>query len=244
MTTLLKSATIIDASSPYHKQTKDILISNGIITQIADSISQKPSYQVIELENLHVSCGWFDTSVSFGEPGLEERETISKGLEVASKSGFTAVAVNPNTRPVIDSKSDVEFLINKASHSATQLFPIGALTQASKGAELAELYDMKQSGAIAFGDYAKAISNDNLMKIALLYAQNFDALILSFPKNNAIAGEGIVNEGINSTQLGLKGIPALAEEIQISRDLFLLEYTGGKLHIPTISTEKSVKLIK
>ena len=244
MTTLIKSATIIDASSPYHQQKKDILINDGIITKIADSIESESNFQTIELENLHVSCGWFDTSVSFGEPGYEERETITKGLEVAAKSGFTAVAVNANTHPVIDSKSDVEYLIHKAHKSATNLYPIGALTQGSKGVELAELYDMQQSGAIAFADYAKSISNANLMKVALLYAQNFDGLIMSFPKNNSIAGEGIVNEGINSTHLGLKGIPSLAEEIQISRDLFLLEYTGGRLHIPTISTEKSVKLIK
>lgn len=244
MTTLIKSATIIDASSPFHQQTKDILITNGVISKIADSINSQSDYKIVELPNIHVSCGWFDTSVSFGEPGYEERETISKGLEVASKSGFTGVAVNPNTNPVIDSKSDVEYLIHKSSKSSTSLFPIGALTQGSKGVELAELYDMQQSGAIAFGDYAKPISNANLMKIALLYAQNFDALVMSFPKNKSIAGEGIVNEGINSTHLGLKGIPSLAEEIQISRDLFLLEYTGGKLHIPTISTEKSVKLIK
>jgi dihydroorotase len=244
MTTLLKSATIIDVSSPHHLQTKDILIVNGILSKIADSIEPQSDFTVVELENLHVSCGWFDTSVSFGEPGYEERETITKGLDVAAKSGFTAVAVNPNTHPVIDSKSDIEFLINKANASATELFPIGALTQGSTGVELAELYDMQQSGAIAFGDYNKAITNDNLMKVALLYAQNFNGLVMSFPKNTSIAGEGIVNEGINSTRLGLKGIPALAEEIQISRDLFLLEYTGGKLHIPTISTEKSVKLIK
>lgn len=244
MTTLIKSATIIDASSPYHQQKKDILINEGIITKIADSIESKSNFNIVELENLHVSCGWFDTSVSFGEPGYEERETIAKGLDVAAKSGFTAVAVNPNTNPVIDSKSDVEYLIHKAHNSATNLYPIGALTQGSKGVEMAELYDMQQSGAIAFTDYAKAISNANLMKVALLYAQNFDGLIMSFPKNNSIAGEGIVNEGINSTHLGLKGIPSLAEEIQISRDLFLLEYTGGRLHIPTISTEKSVKLIK
>ena len=244
MTTLLKSATIIDASSPHHQKKKDILIVNGKISKIANSIKQEPNYKVVKLDNLHVSTGWFDTSVSFGEPGYEERETVTKGLDIASKSGFTAIAVNPNTNPVIDSKSDVEFLINKANGSATQLFPIGALTQASKGVEMAELYDMQQSGAVAFGDYNKAISNDNLMKVALLYAQNFDGLILSFPKNKSIAGEGIVNEGINSTRLGLKGIPALAEELQIARDLFLLEYTGGKLHIPTISTAKSVQLIK
>lgn len=245
MSTLLKNATIIAATSPYHLQKKDILISNsGTIDKIAENISNEGVDKVITLENLHISAGWFDTSVSLGEPGFEERETIKHGLQVAAKSGFTSIAVNANTNPIIDSKTDVEFLINKANNSATNLYPIAALTQKSKGIEMAELYDMQQSGAIAFGDYNKAVENDNLMKVALLYAQNFNGLILSFPKNNAIAGEGIANEGIQSTKLGLKGIPALAEHIHIARDLFLLEYTGGKLHIPTISSAKSVDLIK
>jgi len=244
MTTLLKSATIIDTSSQYNNQQKDILITNGIIQEISDSIEKRSNYQVVQLDNLHVSCGWFDTSVSFGEPGFEERENIKNGLNVAAKSGFTSVAVNANSNPVIDHKSAIDFLQNKANGFATTLYPIGALTQKSKGIEMAELHDMKQSGAIAFGDYNLPIVNDNLMKIALLYAQNFNGLILSFPKNESIAGEGIANEGINSTRLGLKGNPALAEHIQIARDLSILEYTGGKLHIPTISTSKSIELIK
>ncbi|MEO9571568.1 MAG: dihydroorotase [Polaribacter sp.] len=244
MTTLIKSATIIDTSSPYHNQQKDILITNGIIDKIEDSITGKENYQIVSLDNLHISCGWFDTSVSFGEPGFEERENIKNGLETAAKSGFTTVAVNANSHPIVDNKAAVEYLFHKANGFATNLYPIAALTQGSKGVEMAELYDMQLSGAIAFGDYMKPIANDNLMKIALLYAQNFDGLVFSFPKNNSIAGEGIANEGINSTKLGLKGIPALAEHIQIARDLFLLEYTAGKLHIPTISTSKSVDLIK
>jgi len=244
MSTLIKSATIIDASSQFNNQKKDILITDGVIEKIENSIPTKSNYTVVELENLHVSCGWFDTSVSFGEPGFEERENILNGLNTAAKSGFTAVAVNSNTHPVVDNKSAVEYLINKSNRHATKLFPIASLTQNSDGKEMAELYDMQQSGAIAFGDYNTPLENDNLMKVALLYAQNFNGLVLSFPKNMAIAGEGLANEGINSTKLGLKGIPALAEHLQIARDLFLLEYTGGKLHIPTISTEKSAALIK
>ncbi|MDB4202650.1 dihydroorotase, partial [Polaribacter sp.] len=236
--------TIINPSSAYHQQQKDILIIDGKITKIADKITPNDKDTVVALKNLHVSMGWFDTSVSFGEPGFEERETIKNGLNVAAKSGFTAVAINANTNPVIDNKSAVEFLINKSSGFATKLYPIGALTQESKGIDMAELYDMQQSGAIAFADYNTPIENDNLLKVALQYAQNFDGRIFSFPKNSSIAGEGIVNEGINSTRLGLKGIPALAEHLQIARDLFLLEYTGGKLHIPTISTKKSVSLIQ
>lgn len=244
MSTLLKSATIIDSSSPFNNQKKDILINNGVIEKIEDSIPSHSNYTIVALENLHVSCGWFDSSVSFGEPGFEERETIANGLTTAAKSGFTAVGVNSNTNPFIDNKSAVEFLINKSQNFATNLHPIASLTQKSEGKEMAELYDMYQSGAIAFGDYNTSMTNDNLMKVALLYTQNFDGLVLSFPKNNSIAGEGLVNEGINSTKLGLKGIPALAEYLQIARDLFLLEYTGGKLHIPTISTAKSAELIR
>ena len=243
MSTLLKSAIIIDANSQFNNQKKDILIRNGIIEKIEDSISPKSNFTVVDLENLHVSSGWFDSSVSFGEPGYEERETIANGLHTAAKSGFTAVAVNPNTAPITDNKSAVEFLKNKANGYATKLFPIAALTQQSQGKEMAELYDMQQSGAVAFGDYNRPIENDNLMKVALLYAQNFNGLVMSFPKNLSIGGEGLAHEGINSTKLGLKGIPALAEHLQIARDLFLLEYTGGKLHIPTISTQASVALI-
>lgn len=244
MKILLKSAKIIDQNSSFHHQIKDILIENGKIIQIADSIVKPEKYKEIILENLHISNGWFDTSVSLGEPGFEERETIENGLLVAAKSGFTAIALNPNTHPVIDNKSAVEFLIQKSSTSAVALFPIANLTQKAEGKELSEMYDMQNSGAIAFGDYNKAIDNANLMKIALLYAQNFDALVLSFPQDNSIGNLGYVNESENTTRLGLKSLPNLSEELQISRDLFLLEYTGGKLHIPTVTTAKALQLIR
>ncbi|HCE54752.1 MAG: dihydroorotase [Lutibacter sp.] len=244
MNLLLKSATIIDSSSPFHLQIKDILIENGTITKIGGKLKNPKNYKEITFDNLHISQGWFDSSVCFGEPGFEDRETIENGLKTASKSGFTAVAVNPNTFPATDNKSAVQFLKNKAANAATALFPIGNLTKIGKSEDIAELYDMQNAGAIAFGDYNKAVSNANLLKIGLQYAQNFDALILSFPQNDSIAGIGLANEEINSTKLGMKGIPALSEELQIVRDLFLLEYTGGKLHIPTISTAKSVELIK
>ncbi|GGK59084.1 MULTISPECIES: dihydroorotase [Flavobacteriaceae] len=244
MKLLIKSATIIDPSSPFHNKKQDLLIENGKVSKISKLIENPNKYKEIELENLHISQGWFDTSVCFGEPGFEERETIENGLNTAAKSGFTDVAVNANTYPVADNKSAIEFIKNKGNNSATFLHPIGSLTKNAKSEDLAELFDMQNSGAIAFSDYNKPIANANLLKIALQYVQNFDALVFSFPQDNSIAGDGLVNEQINSTKLGLKGIPSLAEEMQITRDLFLLEYTGGKLHIPTISTAKSVKLIK
>ncbi len=244
MKVLLKSAKIIDSNSKFHKQTKDILIENGIITQIAKNISKPNKCTEINLDNLHVSNGWFDTSVSFGEPGYEERENIANGLEVAGKSGFTAVGLNANTQPLIDNKSAVEFLIRKSAETATKIYPIANLTQKAAGKELSEMFDMHNSGAIAFADYNQAITNANLMKVALLYAQNFDGLVMSYPQDNSIATLGYVNESENTTRLGLKSIPSLAEELQIARDLFLLEYTGGKLHIPSITTAKSAQLIK
>ncbi|MGV6844598.1 MAG: dihydroorotase, partial [Lutibacter sp.] len=152
--------------------------------------------------------------------------------------------VQPNTQPVTDHKAGIDFLINASKKTATKIYPFGAFSKNSEGKDLAELFDMQNSGAIAFTDYNKNIANGNLLKIGLQYVQNFEGLICSFPEDLNITTNGLVNEGINSTKLGLKGIPALAEELQIQRDLAILKYTGGKLHIPTISTATSVNLIK
>jgi dihydroorotase len=244
MNALIKSATIVDSKSDFHNETVDILIEKGRISKVSKRITNPNNYREIKLNNLHVSRGWFDSSVSFGEPGYEERETINNGLKTAAKSGFTAVVLNANSNPVIDSYADITFVKSKAHDKAVSLYPIGALTKGSKGEGLAELFDMKNAGAVAFYDYQQPISNPNLMKIALQYASNFDGLVCSFPQESKITGLGVANEHINSTKLGLKGNPALAEEMQVARDLFLLEYTEGKLHIPTISTAKSVDLIR
>jgi dihydroorotase len=244
MKIIIRGAKIIDSKSPFNNQTLDILIVDGFIKKIGSSLPNLENAEEVKLDNLHVSQGWFDSSVSFGEPGYEDRETIENGLNTASKSGFTAIALQPNSFPIIDNQSQVNFVLNKAHGFATQLFPIGALTKESEGKDMAELYDMKKAGAVAFGDYTKSLDNANLLKIALQYVQDFDGLVIAFAQDDKIKGSGVANEGIVSTQLGLKGIPNLAEELQIARNLFLLEYTGGKLHIPTISTAKSVQLIK
>lgn len=243
MNIILKAAKVIDPTSPFHNQTVDIQVENGLITKIANQI-ENDQFEQIKYENLHVSQGWFDSSVCLGEPGFEERENIVHGLEVAAKSGFTQIAVEPNTYPITDSQSIVSFIKQKAFGQTTEVFPIGALTVKSEGTDLAELFDMKNAGAIAFGDYKKPIQNANVLKIALQYVQDFDGLIIAFSQDNSIKGKGVANEGVESTKLGLKGIPTLAEELQIARNLFLLEYTGGKVHFPTISTAKSVELIK
>ena len=244
MKTIIRNATIIDTKSPFHNKTVDILIADGCILKIENKIANPDNYQEIQLDNLHVSPGWFDSSVSLGEPGFEDRETIENGLKVAAKSGFTGIALQPNSYPIIDNQSQVHFVKSKGQSAATELFPIGALTKESEGKDMAELFDMKNAGAIAFGDYNRSLENANLLKIALQYTQDFDGLVIAFSQDEKIKGNGVANEGVISTRLGLKGIPNLAEELQVARNLFLLEYTGGKLHIPTISTAKSVALIQ
>ncbi|MCF6140677.1 dihydroorotase [Flavobacterium sp. K77] len=244
MKLIIRNAKIIDPTSPFHNQTTDLLIVDGFLQKIETALTNPDKIEELQLENLHVSQGWFDSSVSLGEPGFEERETLANGLLVAAKSGFTAVALQPNTNPVVDNQSQINFVLSKAKNTATELYPIGALSKASEGIDMAEMFDMKNAGAIAFGDYNKSISNANLLKIALQYVQDFDGLLIAFCQDNTLKGHGVVHEGIVSTRLGLKGIPSIAEELQIARNLYLLEYTGGKLHIPTISTQKSVALIK
>ncbi len=244
MNLLIKSAVIIDKKSPLHRKKRDVLIEKGVITKIAATIKASKSIKELKLPNLHLSVGWFDSSVSFGEPGYEERETIKNGMQTAAKSGFTAIAINPITHPITDNRASVEYLLSKASPFATDLYPIASLTKKAEGEEMAELYDMQQAGAIAFNDYKRPIKNPNLLKVTLQYAQAFNGLLMSFPQDELISNQAVANESDFTIETGLKGNPNLAEELQIIRDLYLLEYTGGRLHIPTISTSKSVKLIK
>nr|HRM13492.1 dihydroorotase [Flavobacterium sp.] len=188
MKLIIRSAKIIDSKSHFHNKTVDILIVDGFIKKIGKSLPNLDKIEEVQLDNLHVSQGWFDSSVSLGEPGFEDRETLSNGLNVAAKSGFTAIALQPNSFPIIDNQSQVNFVLNKAVGFATQLYPIGALSKESAGKDLAELYDMKKAGAVAFGDYNKSLDNANLLKIALQYVQDFDGLLLAFSQDENIKG--------------------------------------------------------
>jgi len=244
MNSLIKSAIIIDKKSDFHNSKVDILIENNIITNIGKNLKNPKNYKEISFNNLHVSKGWFDYSVCFGEPGYEERETILNGIKVASKSGFTSVGLQPNTSPVIEKNTEIEYLNSLTQEKIVNVHPIGALTKKSNGTELSEILHMKESGAIAFGDYKNPISNPNVLKLALEYTAESRTPVFSFPKDNNIAQDGVMNEGLISTSLGLRGIPSIAEEINIARDISVLEYTKGFLHIPTISSAKSVELIR
>jgi dihydroorotase len=191
-----------------------------------------------------VSSGWLDTSVCFGEPGLEEREDLSNGAQTASFSGFTDIVLNPETEPYLDTKADISYIKSNSKDFVTKIHPLGCLTKEAKSKKLADLFEMFESGAVGFYDFKRPITNSNLIKIALQYVQNFNGLVISFPYEKSLCPNGQMHEGQISTNYGLKGIPTISEEIMLKRDLKILEYTGGKIHIPCISTEESVKLIK
>ena len=243
MKILLKSATVLERNSSFHTKTVDIFIENGKIKDISSSINSSAEI-IISKKNLHVSTGWFDSSVCFGEPGFEDRESIKNGLKTASHSGFTDICLQPDTFPKIDNNSILSFLKSQEYEFPCKIHPIACLSIDGKGKKMTEFFDLHQGGAVAFGDFLTPIKNPNLLKSALLYVQCFDGLIISTPRDPYINLDGTVNEGIKSTELGLASIPSIAETIQIKRDISILEYTGGKIHIPYISSSESVEIIR
>jgi dihydroorotase len=242
MNLLIKSATILDPGSPFHQQVADILIENGVITRIADDI--EADVELIEAEGKYVSPGFFDLNCNIGELGLETKEDMISGTRAAAAGGFTGVAMMPNTANPVHSKAEVEYLMNRAKGNLVDVYPLGTISHKREGKDLAEMYDMHLSGAKAFTDGNRPVQDAGLMERALLYTQGFDAMVFSYPEDTAIAGKAKVNEGEVSTLLGMKGIPSLAEELMIARDLYLAEYTVSKIHFSTISTSRSVELIR
>ncbi|WP_461790949.1 dihydroorotase [Pedobacter sp.] len=244
MSLLIKGITIADASSEFNGKTCDVRVENESIVEIGSGLSAKKSETVFEANGAVLSPGFFDLNCFFGEPGLETKEDIKTGTAAAAAGGFTGVAIMPNTKPVIQSKSEVEYVINKAKGNLVDVHPIGAISHALEGKELAEMFDMKQAGAVAFAEAGKAIADDGFMSRALQYALGFDGLIFSHPENKSLAGKAHVNESVTTILLGMKGIPALAEEMQISRDIFLAQYHNAPIHISNISTSGAVAIIK
>ena len=243
MDLLLKNVTIVDSKSSLNFQKRDILIVNGIIKKISKKIKIN-DINTIEKENLHVSNGWFDSSVCFGEPGYEERETIENGLNTAALSGFTGVSLNPNTNPFSDSIASISHLINSSINHPTKIHPISCLTINQEGKKMCELFDLHNHGAIGHFDYKIPIKDSGLLETALKYSQRFDGIIFSFPHDNTFNGNNSINESKSSSKIGIKGIPRISEIIQVKRDLEILKYTGGKLFIPYITCKESVELIK
>lgn len=242
---LITSAKLISPSHKLHGQQVDILIQDGVIVDVDNAIDTRgEGIEVVDVAGAVVSPGFFDLNSNIGEPGLETKEDIRTGTAAAAAGGFTGMAIHPNTNPPIYTRSEVSLIINTAKNNVVDVHPIGSISKKREGNELAELYDMKQNGAIGFCDGTRSVQQAGLMGRALLYAKGFDGLIISFAQDESISAGAQMNEGIVSTYLGMKGSPNLAEALMVSRDLFLAEYNEAPIHFTTISTEESVELIK
>ena len=243
MKLLLKQVTISDKLSPYNGLVKDILVVNGVISKVDDLITTT-DVMIIERNGLIVSPGWVDIFSNFNDPGFEYKETLETGAYAAATGGFTHVFVLPNTQPVISSKSTVEYIVQKSKTLPVNILPLGAISKNADGKELSEMYDMYNSGAIAFSDGLQPVQTPGLFLKALQYVKAIDGVLIQLPIDKSVAKFGLINEGITSTRLGLPGIPSIAEELMVGRDIELAKYTESKLHITGISTAKSLQIIK
>lgn len=242
MKLLIKQARVIDPHSPHHGKTIDILIENGTISQAGPELNVSADL-VIKEEGLHVSPGWVDIFADFADPGYEYKESLLTGASAAAAGGFTDVFVIPNTKPVVHNKSSVEYIKHKSSGLPVNIHPLGAVTNNIEGKDLAEMYDMKNSGAIAFSDGLHCIQSSGLLLKALQYVKAFEGVIIQVPEDKTIGAHGLMNEGIASTRLGLAGKPAMAEELMVERDINLAQYTNSSIHLTGISTRRSLDYI-
>lgn len=232
----------MDSSSPFHQQTTDIFIENGIIKEVGQlNISTS---QQLNIAGLHVSAGWLDVFSNFCDPGFEFKETLETGSNAAAAGGYTDVMILPNTSPVVHNKAGIEYIVQRSKDFAVSIHPIAAITKNTEEKELAEMYDMHQSGAVAFSNGTCPVQSSGLLLKALQYLKAIDKTIIQVPDDRSVSPSGLMNEGIVSTQLGLPGKPAIAEELMIARDIELAKYTNSKIHFTGISTAKSVELIK
>lgn len=237
---LIKGGRVVDPASGIDK-VKDILIEDGLIVK---EFNAKSVVLTVDAKDHLVLPGLIDMHVHLREPGREDEETVMSGARAAAAGGFTTIACMPNTEPPIDSGALVHYIQGRAELSPIDVKVIGAITRGQKGKELAEMGEMSQAGAVAFSDDGRAVSDSYVMRSAMAYSTMFDLPIISHAEDILLAGDGVMHEGRVSTMLGLKGIPALAEEVMAARDIMLAELTGARLHIAHVSTAGTVELIK
>ena len=245
MSLILKSLLVFDLNSDFNSKKVNILIGNdGNIKKISSHSIKTSATKTIDCNGMMVSPGWFDFRSNFCDPGYEHKEDLISGSYTAACSGFTDILLMPNTNPVLQSKNDISYVKNKTLNELTSVHPCAALTKNTDGIELNEILDLDKAGAIAFTDGEKEIQNSDILYKSLLYMNQFDGLLINKPRDYNLSKLGMVNEGISSTLTGIQGIPNIAEEIMIKRDLSILKYSGGKIHFSGISTKSSVDIIR
>jgi dihydroorotase len=242
MKILIQAAKILNTGSPFHKKEKNILIQNGRITEIGDKNYQAD--KVIKAEGMILSAGWFDLGTFIGDPGLEHKEDLESGAKAAVTGGFTEIALLPNTVPSIQTKNDVNYLTRGNDSRLLQVHPLASVTKNNKGEELTEMIDLHHAGAAGFTDGLKPIWHTDIFLKSLQYLQKFNGVLIDHPEDVWLNMFGQMHEGLQSTMLGLKGMPRIAEEVAISRNLKLLNYAGGRLHFAKLSTSKAIGLVR
>lgn len=242
---LIQSAQLVLPGHEHHNQQVDVLVENGVIKDIGQNARHvSENIETVDAKGHYLAPGFFDLNVNFGEPGLETKESVLSGCRCAAAGGFTGVAVHPNTQPAIQSRAEVSLVTRIAHGNLVDAYPIGAVSRNRDGIEMTEMYDMHTHGAIAFSDGDRSIQQAGLMSRALLYSHGFNGKVISFAQDDSIAEGNMMNEGVMSTYLGMKGNPNLSEAMMVARDLFLAEYNDTSIHFTTISTKESVELIK
>ncbi len=257
MQLLIRAAKLIDPQSAHHGQIRDVLVENGLIRQIGNDLSVPESWRVVEGDNLHLSPGWVDLRVAAKDPGHEYKEDMTSLCRAATAGGFTDIAILPNTSPVVDSKNTLGYLRRMAEGQSVAVHPIAAVTLGAAGVDFTDMIDLHHAGAVAFSDGDHPLQNPDLLLKTLQYLQPFSGLLMNRPEEKLLTQYGQMHEGVQSTLLGLKGMPALAEEIMIERDLRLLEYVfpltsdspglnevHSVMHFSTLSSARSVELIR
>jgi len=242
MKILIQGAEIIDSASSFHKKIKNVLVNNGRIAEIGDKAFAAD--RTIRAEGMKLTIGWFDLSTFFGEPGLVQKEDIDSLSRAAAAGGFTGLAVLPNTAPCVQTKNEVSYLTRGNDAHLVQIYPLAAVTRNNKGEELTEMIDLHEAGALAFTDGLKPIWHTDILLKSLQYLQKFNGLLIDHPEDTWLNLFGQMHEGLNSTMLGLKGMPRIAEDIAVTRNLELLGYAGGRLHFSKLSSAKAIDLIR
>jgi dihydroorotase len=242
MKILIQSPQILDPNSPFHKKEKNVLLNNGRIAEIGDK--NYSADRVIKAEGMKLSPGWFDLGAFVGDPGLEQKESLDSAIRSAAEGGFTELAMLPNTQPAVQSKNEISYITRGNDNRLVQLHALASVTRNNKGEELTEMIDLHEAGAVGFTDGLKPIWHTDILLKALQYLQKFNGVVIDHPEDIWLNLFGQMHEGVNSTRLGLKGMPRIAEEIAITKHLEILNYAGGRLHLAKISTAKSIELVR